>query len=86
MYKIFKVYWLLGEKNAVIPSEWPKEYATTFGYKHPMEVNFNGNPSETYIAVSYFILLPLMFFFFDNLLFCCRVLLHNSAQVVEQQI
>jgi len=52
MYKIFKVYWLLGEKNAVIPSEWPKEYATTFGYKNPMEVNFNGNPSETYIASS----------------------------------
>jgi len=52
MYKIFQVYWLLGDKDASIPIEWPEEYSTLFNHRNPMQINLNGNPSQTYIASS----------------------------------
>ena len=55
MYKTFEVYWDLGKENAVIPTEWPAEYSTVFNHNNPMEVNLNGNPAKTYIAVSFWI-------------------------------
>ena len=55
MYKTFEVYWDLGKENAAIPTEWPAEYSTVFNHNNPMEVNLNGNPAKTYIAVSFWI-------------------------------
>ncbi|GMT08728.1 hypothetical protein PFISCL1PPCAC_25 [Pristionchus fissidentatus] len=41
LYRIFSVYWRLGEEDARIPPKWPISYRTPYNFNNPMEVNIN---------------------------------------------
>lgn len=43
----------MGEKNAVIPANWPKEYSTQINASNPVPVSFNNEyKMNTYFSVS----------------------------------
>ncbi|ELU15958.1 hypothetical protein CAPTEDRAFT_171089 [Capitella teleta] len=50
--KLFEVYWLLAEPDAVIPSPWPLKYRTTHSMDAPFRVAFNDIPAEVFLSSS----------------------------------
>lgn len=50
--KIFDVYWMLGEPDAMIPSKWPDNLATPYNKDSPMDLSVNGSDTELYISSS----------------------------------
>ena len=40
---IFDIYWMLGETNSTIPSEWPAELDTHYNMSHPLELEISDN-------------------------------------------
>ncbi|GMT04180.1 hypothetical protein PENTCL1PPCAC_26354, partial [Pristionchus entomophagus] len=41
-YRVFSVYWRLGEEDSKIPEKWPISYRTPFNFANPMTIRFNG--------------------------------------------
>ncbi|CAD6191629.1 unnamed protein product [Caenorhabditis auriculariae] len=52
LYRIFAIYWKLGEPDAKIPEHWPISYRTPYNFSHPSHVKLNGNLSEFFISSS----------------------------------
>ena len=40
---IFDIYWVLGETNSTIPSEWPAKLDTHYNMSHPLELEISDN-------------------------------------------
>lgn len=51
IFRIFSVYWLLGDEGAKVPDTWPIAYRTQFNAKTPMDVILNGAKSKLFISV-----------------------------------
>ncbi|KAF8386699.1 hypothetical protein PRIPAC_75841 [Pristionchus pacificus] len=41
LYRVFSIYWRLGEEDARIPSKWPISYRTPYNLEHPMPITVN---------------------------------------------
>ncbi|XP_004921723.1 5'-3' exonuclease PLD3 isoform X2 [Bombyx mori] len=50
--KIFDVYWMLGEPNAVIPDTWPSELNTDINMKYPINISDSVHNYGAYITSS----------------------------------
>ncbi|GMR56813.1 hypothetical protein PMAYCL1PPCAC_27008, partial [Pristionchus mayeri] len=42
LYRVFSIYWRLGEQDAIIPDKWPISYRTPYNLAHPMDITLNG--------------------------------------------
>lgn len=54
LQKVFSVYWMLGEKDAVVPNEWPSYLETDINMENPKELVIAGLNETMYISVSKF--------------------------------
>lgn len=52
LYRIFAVYWKLGEEGARIPQAWPISYRTQYNYSNPAQITFNGRQGNFFISSS----------------------------------
>lgn len=57
IFRIFSVYWKLGEEGAKIPDSWPIAYRTQYNAKNPMDIVLNKARSKLFISVISFICL-----------------------------
>lgn len=52
LYKIFAVYWKLGEEGARVPDRWPISYRTPYNALNPMSVTLNRARSDLFLSSS----------------------------------
>ncbi|VDM62690.1 unnamed protein product [Angiostrongylus costaricensis] len=52
LFRIFNVYWYLGQERAQIPSKWPKSFETSFNLKSPMKMYFDGVETDVFLSSS----------------------------------
>ncbi|CAI2353226.1 unnamed protein product [Caenorhabditis sp. 36 PRJEB53466] len=52
LYKIFAVYWKLGENSSVVPEKWPISYRTPFNFTNMAKLSLDGAPAEYFISSS----------------------------------
>ncbi|CAJ0582116.1 unnamed protein product, partial [Mesorhabditis spiculigera] len=52
VYRVFAVYWRLGDKDAKVPAQWPISFRTPYNAEKPMEVLYNNKKMSTFVSSS----------------------------------
>lgn len=52
LYKIFAVYWRLGEEDAQLPDQWPISFRTPYNLANQLPLNLNGITSHVFLSSS----------------------------------
>nr|XP_014354374.1 PREDICTED: phospholipase D3-like isoform X2 [Latimeria chalumnae] len=52
MKRIFQMYSYLGEKEAMIPAKWPRQYSARSSMGHPLKLKLNGTDADVYVSSS----------------------------------